>query len=132
MRIPKHTLVLLPDQDSINGNIYLWDSKMLEQLSKDKWIQSFEEHIIHLREIFKKFRKYGLFVKMSKCEFGMDRMDFLGHEVSSEGLRPNANKIKAIQAIPTPSDTYGYYVSKIQNGCGQTYIRKKLMILRVL
>jgi len=104
MEIPKHTLVSPPDLDFTNGNIYPWDSKMLEQHSKGKWIQFFEEHIDHLKQIFERFREYGLFVKMSKCEFCMDRMDFLGHEVSSEGLRPNANKIKAIQAMPTPSD----------------------------
>ncbi|HYN44838.1 MAG TPA: RNase H-like domain-containing protein [Candidatus Limnocylindrales bacterium] len=31
-------------------------------------------------------------------------MDFLGHEVSAEGLRPNANKVKAIGEMPKPAD----------------------------
>ncbi|HYN44668.1 MAG TPA: reverse transcriptase domain-containing protein [Candidatus Limnocylindrales bacterium] len=66
--------------------------------------QTFEEHINHLKQVFEQFRKFGLFVKMSKCEFCMDRMDFLGHEVSAEGLRPNANKVKAINAMPAPTD----------------------------
>jgi len=55
--------------------------------------------------VFEQFRKFGLFVKMSKCEFCMDRMDFLGHEVSAEGLRPNANKVKAINEMPAPKDS---------------------------
>ncbi|HYN44438.1 MAG TPA: reverse transcriptase domain-containing protein, partial [Candidatus Limnocylindrales bacterium] len=31
--------------------------------------QTFEEHIEHLKQVFEQFRKFGLFVKMSKCEF---------------------------------------------------------------
>src|SRR3990167_3098027 len=46
--------------------------------------QTFDEHISHLKQVFEQFRKVGLFVKMSKCEFCMDRMDFLGHEVSKQ------------------------------------------------
>lgn len=104
MKVPNHLQVSQPDQDSINGVICLWVSRTLEQPFSVKWIQYFGEHLEHLRQVFEQFRKFGLLVKMSKCEFCMDRMDFLGHEVSAEGLRPNANKVRAINAMPTPTD----------------------------
>jgi len=66
---------------------------------------TFEEHIEHLKFIFAQFRKFGLYVKMSKCEFCMKRMEFLGHEVSAEGVRPNMKKVKAISEMPTPKDS---------------------------
>jgi hypothetical protein len=97
--------------------------------------QTFEEHISHLKQVFDQFRKFGLFVKMSKCEFCMDRMDFLGHEVSAEGLRPNANKVKAINAMPTPSDPKqlvrflamaGFYRRYIKNFASRTHTLRSL------
>jgi hypothetical protein len=51
-------------------------------------------------------------------------MDFLGHEVSAEGLRPNANKVKAINAMPTPTDPYDPYANKIADGSGRRSIEK--------
>ncbi|HYN44763.1 MAG TPA: RNase H-like domain-containing protein, partial [Candidatus Limnocylindrales bacterium] len=97
--------------------------------------QTFEEHIEHLKQVFEQFRKFGLFVKMSKCEFCMDRMDFLGHEVSAEGLRPNANKVKAINEMPKPSDSKqlvrflamaGFYRRYIKDFAKRTHTLREL------
>ena len=40
------------------------------------------EHVTHLREVFTRLRKHGLFAKREKCEFGVDRVEYLGHWVS--------------------------------------------------
>lgn len=37
---------------------------------------------------------------MSKCEFAVDRIKFLGHIVSALGLEPDPSKIKAITTCP--------------------------------
>jgi hypothetical protein len=96
---------------------------------------TFGEHLEHLRQVFEQFRKFGLLVKMSKCEFCMDRMDFLGHEVSAEGLRPNANKVRAINAMPTPTDAKqlirflamaGFYRRYIKNFASRTHTVRSL------
>ena len=97
--------------------------------------QTFEEHLEHLKKVFEQFKKFGLFVKMSKCEFCMDRMEFLGHEVSAEGLRPNANKVKAINDMPTPKDPKqlirflamaGFYRRYIRNFAKRTHTLRTL------
>ncbi len=65
--------------------------------------KTMEEHVEHLRQVFELFRKHSLYGRVSKCEFAVDHMAFLGHEVSGRGLAVDANKVRAIEkwAIPT-------------------------------
>ena len=58
--------------------------------------KSCKEHIIHLREVLKRLRSVGLVLNLSKCTFGRSSMDFLGHLVSSQGIRPMAAKVEAL------------------------------------
>ena len=44
--------------------------------------QSLEDHIIHLRNVFKKLRQHKLFVKKDKCEFPQTEILFLRHKIS--------------------------------------------------
>jgi hypothetical protein len=49
--------------------------------------KTFEEHCEYLDLMMSKLREAGMVVKLPKCEFAMDKMDFLGHTVSSEGIQ---------------------------------------------
>ena len=40
-----------------------------------------DEHERHLRCVFDRLRKHVLYAKLSKCEFGMREVDYLGHIV---------------------------------------------------
>lgn len=51
--------------------------------------RTWEYHIYHLRLILDLFWPYFLFVKISKCQFGMKELEFLGHIVSGEGVANN-------------------------------------------
>lgn len=42
-----------------------------------------------------------------KCEFGKERLTYLGHEVSYEGVSTEKNKIQAMQDWPTPKNIKG-------------------------
>ena len=50
--------------------------------SKDR-----ENHDTHLRVVSETLRKERLFAKLSKCEFWLNEVSFLGHIVSKEGIR---------------------------------------------
>ena len=49
--------------------------------SKDR-----EDHNTHLRVVLKTLRKEQLYAKLSKCEFLLNEVSFLGHIVSKEGI----------------------------------------------
>ena len=47
---------------------------------------SSEEHSEHLRIVLQTLRKRQLYAKLSKCQFWLDRVAFLGHVISVEGV----------------------------------------------
>lgn len=58
----------------------------------------------HLKVIFSRFNDYGITINVSKCVFGVDKLDFLGYEVSEQGIRPLGEKVQAIQDFPKPEN----------------------------
>ena len=66
--------------------------------------KSRKEHIRHLREVFKMLRENKLYANLKKCVFMRDKLLFLGYVVSSEGIKVDEEKVKAIQEWPTPKN----------------------------
>ncbi len=58
---------------------------------------TFEEHMELLKRVFEKLKDHGIFAKISKCQFGLEEIEFLGHVVSKEGMKANGKKVKAIR-----------------------------------
>uniref|UniRef100_A0A7E4URW0 RNA-directed DNA polymerase n=1 Tax=Panagrellus redivivus TaxID=6233 RepID=A0A7E4URW0_PANRE len=61
-----------------------------------------EAHVELLREIFERLKAAGLKLKPSKCHFGRTEVPFLGHLVTRNGIKLDADRIAAIQNIPAP------------------------------
>lgn len=61
-----------------------------------------EEHLYHLQLLFERLRDYNLIINVDKCEFGVPSLDFLGHMVDKQGIRPLTTKVKAISEFPRP------------------------------
>ena len=55
-----------------------------------------EEYEEHLRIILAILRTNQLYMKFSKCEFWLDKVTFLGHIISTEGVYMNPSKIIVI------------------------------------
>jgi hypothetical protein len=66
--------------------------------------ETWSEHIQTLREIFMRVRKTNLTLKPSKCYFGNTSIDFLGHNMSNEGLTLAKDKIRQINSMMPPKD----------------------------
>ena len=62
------------------------------------------EHAEHLRIVLERLHQHGVTINASKSVFGQSTITFIGHELSSTGVRPLANKIEAIQSYPLPQD----------------------------
>ena len=55
-----------------------------------------EEHAKHLRTVLQILRERQLYAKFSKCQFWLDKVTFLGHVISAEGVSVDPQKIEAI------------------------------------
>lgn len=69
--------------------------------------RNFEDHLKHLEEVFKRLREANVRLKPSKCHFVKPQVEYLGHVVSAEGLKPNPDKIRAVKEFPIPTNTTG-------------------------
>ena len=66
--------------------------------------ETMEEHLEHLRIVFKLLRAHQLYVKESKCTFACDHIDYLGHVISKEGVATDKEKTQAMEQWPTPTN----------------------------
>ena len=55
-----------------------------------------QEHEQHLKIVLQTLRDKKLYAKLSKCDFWLKEISFLGHIVSSEGIRVDPVKIEAV------------------------------------
>ena len=55
-----------------------------------------ESHDTHLRVVLETLRKEQLYAKLSKCEFWLNEVSFLGLIVSKEGIQVDPKKIEVV------------------------------------
>nr|GFC94184.1 putative reverse transcriptase domain-containing protein [Tanacetum cinerariifolium] len=61
-----------------------------------------EEHEEHLKTILELLTKEQMYVKILKCDFWLESVQFLGHVIGSEDIHVDPAKIKAIKNWATP------------------------------
>ena len=61
-----------------------------------------DEHKENLHKVLTRLRQYGLRLKKSKCKFFQKELEFLGHVISNEGIKPTTERVKSIQDAPRP------------------------------
>jgi hypothetical protein len=65
-----------------------------------------EEHAEHLRLVLETLREHQLYAKLSKCEFWLSEVAFLGHIVSAGGISVDPEKIQAILDWLSPTNVF--------------------------
>lgn len=63
-----------------------------------------EEHYNNLKTIFKALRKANLKLQVDKCNFLKRETEYLGHILTTDGIKPNPNKIKNIVSLNLPTN----------------------------
>lgn len=58
----------------------------------DNW----ETHLYNLTRVLSKLDEAGMTIRTDKCRFGTQQLDYLGHTLSSEGIKPKLSLIKAV------------------------------------
>ena len=66
-------------------------------------IDSPEQLLPYLRQIFQRLRRSGLKLSPEKCIFGSEQVDFLGNVTTKEGIKPEKEKIeKFLRTLEVP------------------------------
>lgn len=61
---------------------------------------TFDDHLQNLREVFQRLRDADLRINLDKCEFCRTELKYLGHVVTSRGVKTTPDKVEAILGIP--------------------------------
>lgn len=81
---------------------------------------SWEEHLRHLETVFEILQQQQLYTKLSKCSFGKQEVNYLGHVISRKGVAADPEKVYAILDWPSPKT-----VKELRSFLGLTrYYRK--------
>ena len=72
-----------------------------------------EEHLEQLHVVFKRFHKFNLKLKPSKCSFFQSEIMYLAHHVSQRGILPSQKNVWAVQEFLMP-ETY----TQVHGFCG--------------
>lgn len=65
---------------------------------------TWKDHLTHLEAVLQVLEQNTLYVKLSKCVFGVEEIEYLGHVVSGKGVAIEATKIEAVLKWPTPTN----------------------------
>ena len=85
---------------------------------------NFQEHLHNLEQVFQRLQSSGISLKLSKCVFACNKVNFLGFELSKGGIKPQARLTEAIDNYKRPETRKelkgflglaGFYRSFIQN-----------------
>jgi len=63
-----------------------------------------EDHLEDLRTVLKTLADHQLYAKLKKCDFWMEKVHFLGHVISAEGISVDPGKIAVVVDWPRPTN----------------------------
>ena len=64
---------------------------------------SLDDHVKHLKSVVFHLAQAGLKLNPTKCHFARKEIEYLGHLVTPEGLKPTAQHVQAVTAFPAPT-----------------------------
>ncbi|KAI9999614.1 hypothetical protein NQD34_018344 [Periophthalmus magnuspinnatus] len=65
--------------------------------------QSWEEHLRHLSDVFRRIQEAGLVINAQKCHIAKPEVQYLGYVIGAGGIHPQVSKVEAISATPLPN-----------------------------
>jgi hypothetical protein len=95
--------------------MYLMNSVFMPEL--DKFVLVFiddilvyskneDEHIEHLHIILQRLRDHRLYAKLSKCDFWLREIKFLGHTISQDGISVDLEKVQEVMNWKPPTTVW--------------------------
>lgn len=66
--------------------------------------KSWSDHLLHVEKVLQTMRAHQLYLKLSKCSFAQEKLEYLGHIISSKGVATDPNKTTAMLHWPVPTN----------------------------
>lgn len=66
--------------------------------------KSVAEHFTHLEQVMEWLEQEGLRLKPKKCNFFHQKVEYLGHTISKDGVDVSQDKVEAVRRYPAPTD----------------------------
>jgi hypothetical protein len=93
-RLMEECLESISDDDEQFCQIYLDDVIVASK--------TFEQHLDHLRRVLDRFRVAGMKLSPKKCHLFKDKVSYVGHTVSTDGVEADDDKVLRIKTWPVP------------------------------
>ena len=61
-----------------------------------------EEHWEHIEKVLERLRQFKLYAKLSKCQFAVKTVEFLGFVLSPNGVAMEKSRVETIEDWPKP------------------------------
>uniref|UniRef100_A0A8C1UUH3 ribonuclease H n=1 Tax=Cyprinus carpio TaxID=7962 RepID=A0A8C1UUH3_CYPCA len=68
------------------------------------WGQTQEEHNDRLQQVLNKIRAINIKLNLDKCKFRVNSVQYVGHLLTADGVKPDNKKTKAACDMPTPQE----------------------------
>ena len=66
--------------------------------------RTFNEHVQTIKKLFEKLCQANLALQPEKYQFLKPEINYLGHIISSHGLKSDPDKLKAVKEFPVPKN----------------------------
>ena len=83
--------------DGLDGVVCLMDDILVHGATQD-------EHDNRLMKVLRRLETAGITLNKDKCEFSKRQVKFLGQVIDTSGVRPDTDKVRAIQDYQTPTN----------------------------
>lgn len=68
------------------------------------WGDTIKQHDERLRKLLERAREYDIKLNKNKCKIRTTEIKYIGHVLTSDGLKPDEEKIRAVVQMPPPQD----------------------------
>ena len=83
--------------DQVLEGLHIYSAAYLDDILVHS--ASWEEHILHLNQVFERLRRAGLKIKKKKCHFTRNKYVYQGHVVGGGAVKPMQNKVRAVSKV---------------------------------
>ena len=80
-------------------------SELFEDVEGVKAIEDDDEHDARLKQVLNRAREFNLKLNAKKCRIRQEEIPYVGHVLTKEDLKPDPEKISAVQEMQPPQNT---------------------------